>query len=660
MNWLFPGFLAGGLLVGLPILLHFLRSKPKTVVRFPSLRFLGETAIRDTRRHRLRRWLTLALRTLVIGLLAGAFARPFFKNEAAARGTVMVIAVDNSMSMQAAGRWETARRWALAQLDTLQPGDTAGLLLMNPAPAWALPLTDDLFRVRATLAALPPGFETTRYAGTLRVAGDALAAHPARSKTLVWMADEQRLGWLGRAFDDPLPAGVKIRFAEVAPAPARQAAITALRWSPGPAGEPGVEATVRLFAPARDTRHLVVSLPGGATSAPKEITLETGTDGRVRLPLDFLPPGTVVDGVRMVMTESDDLPADDTAYLAAAPRTATAVLCSPPASGTNFLAHALDSTRKLPNETPLSAVPLPAAEWPVNAVAVLNGPEAFTPPQLARLDQFAAAGSALWVFVDGSAAQADWLQKRGVHVTAWPDEGKTQHLQDWDSEHPGLAAFSDGGLLPLMDVGFEQGFRLAGENLTAIANWSDGSAAIAEWSANGQRIFLCGFPLTREATDWPLRPSFVPFVHQSVRWLASLSSSRRDWRVGDTIPLPASGLGTWHAVEAARPQADRQVNGSVRPSVPGLYAFRAGSTTQFFAVNPPADESDLSPWPDPSRFAALESKEVVAPTNDRTHFANLNLSDEVAESHQRLWWWLLAVCGFGILAELALANRTAS
>jgi len=138
-------------MVGLPIALHFLRKKPQTVVRFPTLRFLEQTAIRDTRKHRLRRLLTLLLRGLVIALLAAAFARPFFADVRGRNAHVMVVAVDNSMSMQARGRWEELRGWALEQLEELQPGDQAGVLLMNPTPAWLVPVSDNPAQARAAL-----------------------------------------------------------------------------------------------------------------------------------------------------------------------------------------------------------------------------------------------------------------------------------------------------------------------------------------------------------------------------------------------------------------------------------------------------------------------------------------------------------------------------
>nr|MDQ3623566.1 BatA domain-containing protein [Verrucomicrobiota bacterium] len=83
MTFLLPAFLGAAALASVPVILHFLRRKPQQLIPFPTLRFLGATAIRETQRHRIRRWITLALRCLVIALLAAAFARPFF---AAQRG----------------------------------------------------------------------------------------------------------------------------------------------------------------------------------------------------------------------------------------------------------------------------------------------------------------------------------------------------------------------------------------------------------------------------------------------------------------------------------------------------------------------------------------------------------------------------------------------
>jgi hypothetical protein len=563
----------------------------------------------------------------------------------------MIVAIDNSMSMQAGDRWEKSKNWALDQLATLNPGDEAGLLLMNPSPTWLVPITDDFSRVHAALQEVRPGYEATRYEPALRMAGEALLAYPAGAKTIVWMGDEQQSGWVGTAFKQPLPPGVKILFGETEPLPKRQAAILAAHWL-AETGTTALEASVRLFAPDRDKRHLSVQA-GGQTLADQEVELIRGVETRIRIPLK-LPQGQIPDGVRITL-DADDLPAGGTVWLADLPGASTPVLFQPVASGADYLSDALQSTQKL-TDSALEAKPVSKGDWPPASVAILRDSACFTPPLSAQLERFIATGGALWIFVDGSPRQTAWLKQQGIQATAKPEDQIPWHLCDWDPQHPILAGFADQGILPLMEIEFNRGFNLEGDSLSPVAKWPDGSTAIAEFNSQGHHLFLCGFPLDRAATDWLVRPSFVPFVHQTVRWLALQTNVRSEWHVGDTIPLP-SPQGSWRAIDSPRPEPPRNVTGSVRPTLPGLFEYSDGKQRRVFAVNVPPSECDLSPWQDRGQLLALESSKPAVP-DWSAHRAALPLSDEVAESQQRLWWWLLAFCGAGMLAELALANRT--
>ena len=646
MNWLFPGFLAGAALIGLPIVLHLLRRKPREVMRFPSLRFLGESALRDTRRNQLLRWLTLLLRCLAIALLCAAFARPFWGNTPSSNRRVMVIALDNSMSQQARGRWDETQRWSLAQLSDLGPGDEAALLLMEPEPTWLMPMTDDLPRVRAALAAARPGYDKTGYARPLRLAGDTLAKTTAGTRILAWAADEQRTGWRGTDLAEKLPPGINFRYMDIATAPQRQAAIVSVHHSATTNG--ALDLVIRQFQPTTpDQRQLTVSA-GDHVLATRSVVLRPG-DNKLSVACDWPVDAA---GVR-VSLDADDLPADDTAWVAATPPATNAVLLDA-AGDMDFLSHALNATRKLPDAA-FEPVALPDHAWPPGAAVVLRNGASFRGPALSRLNEFYDAGGAVWIFVDGSAAQKEWLQQHGVHVSTRPAADEAWHLRDWDADHPALAAFTGQSLLPLLDVEFYHGFDLAGDSLEPVANWPDGKMAIAAVENGTGHLLLSGFPLDRAATDWPAQSSFVPFVHCAARWLGALKNVRSDWRVGDAIPLP-DGRGTWRALESPVPQKDLAVEGGVRPSAPGLYEFSGSGLKKIFAVNTPPEESDLSPWSNPDQLAALASPDS-APTEVHTAFVAPG-AWTMAENRQRLWWWLLAGAGCVLLAELALANRT--
>lgn len=76
MTFLHLSLLAGGLLAAIPILLHLWSQRPPKPLVFPALRFVKLTIQSHKRSWQVRQWLLLALRALVLLLMAYALARP--------------------------------------------------------------------------------------------------------------------------------------------------------------------------------------------------------------------------------------------------------------------------------------------------------------------------------------------------------------------------------------------------------------------------------------------------------------------------------------------------------------------------------------------------------------------------------------------------------
>jgi hypothetical protein len=654
MSFLFPAFLLGLAALAVPLLLHLIRRRVTRTIPFPALRFLAPQRA-DERKHRLRRLLVLALRCLALALLAAAFARPFFGTppDGAARATVVVI--DNSFSLQTDGRWPALLRWTREQIGSTAPGDTLGLLLMNPRPAWLVAPTRDTAAALAALDSLAPGWESSRVEPALRLAGEVLAASPARERRLILLGDHQARGWIGTDFTKPLPPGLTLAFPPPSPAPAHQAAL--LSASLNRATEPAqltviarrflglAPRTLSLYAEGSPTPLLTTAVPFDPEGAAE-----------LRLPLPALPDDTA--WLRLTL-DPDALPADDTLWLAmpTAQNGERLLLLdhAPAASSADHLGTAYQTLSALPPS--LRVAPPPATPWPATALAVLRSDASFAGDAATRLDAFLAAGGAALVFPSSGPAQAKWLAAHGLALRPRADASR---VRDWTLDHPLVAPLAEQNLRSLVGWEFSRAWSLPADAAEPLALWDDGSVALGEFSVGPGRVLLAGWTAERAYGDWPIHPAFLPFLHQSIAHLASHAASPGTGAARVGTALTSTSPGTWSLLSgparAPRPAAAPTTH--FVPTAPGLYEFTAPEApTRLVAVGLAPEESDLSPWPDGTPWFALSAPPDQTASRPAPRPAPLPAPE--SETQNPLWWWALAAMALFALSELALANRTA-
>jgi Aerotolerance regulator N-terminal/von Willebrand factor type A domain len=131
--------LVAGTALGLvPILIHLLTRRRHKVVRWGAMKYLLEAIEEQNKRIQIEDLILLALRVLVVVLIALALARPLIRSEAVGSGPrLAVVLIDNSPSMRArrggSSHWEIARAWTRDLLERLPKGSAVAVIPMAGA-----------------------------------------------------------------------------------------------------------------------------------------------------------------------------------------------------------------------------------------------------------------------------------------------------------------------------------------------------------------------------------------------------------------------------------------------------------------------------------------------------------------------------------------------
>lgn len=647
VSFLFPAFLAGALVAAIPFVLHLARRAAPPRVPFSDIRFLKRAPLLQARRRRIRERLLLALRIVALLLLAFAFARPFFDATGLSGRRVTMVALDRSFSLSPE-RFARARDEARAAIAEAPADDLVGLVTFDERAAVVAAPALDRAGAIAALGRATPGFGATRYEEAIAAAAAAIGARGGR---IVVVTDLQRAGWTGAA-GGSAPPGVAVRIRDVGPAGGNLAVTAVEVEPPGAAGVmAGVVAHVAHLAhetnlpdlpdPAAGVRSAAVRLRiDGALVDAAEVRLPPGST-RVAFEAE-LPSAGVLE---VAVDDPGGLPADDRRYHLLdrpEPLPVVVVTAGRPDAGAFYLERALlaagdDSRFRVRSLAPHAVA---AAALDDAAAVVLVATAGLERPGRRRLAAFVESGGGLLIaagpqldphlltglladpVIDSDAEPPGADPARG----AAPAAGDSP--RSWSVtavRHPLFAAF--GGLAgALGQVRFRQAVRFDARQGRVLAVFSDGTPALLERSAGRGRVLLFASDLNNVWNDFPRQPTFVPFVHEALHYLAGDRAPERSLLVADAPP-------------------------GVDP-VPGAATDPASGREIVLNVDP--RESD------PSRLTAQEFRSRIGRSSAAAPAAAAGAAGAAGrEAEQDWWWYALLAMAVALVAESWLGRAAA-
>lgn len=137
MQFKHPEILYFLFLLVIPILVHLFQLRRFKKEFFTNVKFLKELSIQTRKSSKLKKWLLLATRLLLLACLIFAFAQPFFKaKDNANANNELFIILDNSYSMQAKGQKGELLKRAVQELLENTPENANFSLITNNESYW--------------------------------------------------------------------------------------------------------------------------------------------------------------------------------------------------------------------------------------------------------------------------------------------------------------------------------------------------------------------------------------------------------------------------------------------------------------------------------------------------------------------------------------------
>ncbi len=568
LNFLSPIFLYGLLGLSIPVLIHLLTKRQQKKVRFSAVYLLFQSQKRSIKRSAPNRLFLLFIRCLAIALLSLALANPIFSfsgpgADFPSEPSATVIVLDDSYSMAAQADESTLYAEAAAALEShLEeiPADSKYCLLLASSPPRLLEnWSSDPDAGMRKLKASQVSFATTEIGPALKQAADLLDPMAEKKKRILLLTDRDRNGWDPETFPDS---------AERALYPVRVVDFSSLQSSPNRAAVESVEVRQEFLTNSRVLRVKtgVLNLAADGSTARLEVSLLTGDKNvseakvevldRVEQEFSYPLPGSDPVPGRIEISE-DGLLVDNVRHFSYQPDQKIKVLVVD--GDPKTVAHQSESfylERALnPFSTTLSNIE-PTVSTPEElavrnlfdySVLIFSNVDELPFDYILNLEKYVMAGGALFVALGDQVDPKYYNEKLGnllpVKLKALQQVGRENEpfrLKFANTDHPVLRIFKDKTLEEMKGIRFHSLFsvELKPERKVRVAmRFRNEAPALIESDLGKGKVILFASSLDRDWNDFPIQPTFLPWIQRWVKYSARGLESilRQDLVVGEVF-----------------------------------------------------------------------------------------------------------------------------
>ncbi len=692
MEFLNPAFLFGLAAASIPVIIHLLNLKKLQKIEFSTLAFLKELQKSKLRKIKIKQWLLLALRVLIILLVVMAFSRPTLKGVAiggttSAAKTSVVFIIDNTISMSAVDEkgslLNQAKTAALKLANLLQQGDDASIIFVSDENPDNIFNTSNIEELKKKIEQIKKSDKRGNFQKAILIAGDILKKSNNFNKEIYILSDFQK----NMMIDFQSLKNIESLFTE-------NVRLYTINYSGkifSNLSIDKIESNTQIFEKDKPvtfsvqlTNHSnnnaennVVSIfINGERNAQKSFSVESGKSIKIDIESTIKNTGFVEVQAHL---EDDDINSDNNRYLNIyVPDKIPVIIFSDEISDAKFISLALEASDggilKI-DEASLNQIQ--SYDLKKYSSVILIG----TPVEssLQRLKQYAENGGGILIFPSSKEDINSFknicayfnLAKQFSVAGKINSTDKFFVFDKIELQHPLLQnIFEDESKKQFEspEIYFHYKFSSEGKD-KKIITLNDGSSFLSEYKTGKGKVILCNTSPVLSWSNFPLKSIFVPLMTKSVFYLSAKDRELNNYLTGDEL-LISNNILLSPNIKIVKPDSQEEFIKTNSQNQNGVFNYSktetAGNYKIFSGENLVEEFSvNINPLESETRYENdSEIQEYFEKINFKGIVKNIakdkNPVSLVLQSRygSELWKYFLIVALLIAFAEMLLARNT--